>query len=663
MQPKQRKLLETNVLIYIIAVVVVIGVFIVKLAWMQIIDVESYQLQASKNRTRLMPITASRGNIISSDGVVLATDRPSFQVVINQQEIKSKEDRGPVIATLAEILQDPEITEAVIEEKIKNNVGRIYQPIVIKKGLSIETVSEIEARRDELPGVSIESTTERQYLQGDIAGHVVGYIGEVSPEELEAQSAAMEPAAFSYYAGDYIGKIGLEKYYDTTLRGVDGHQRVEVDVHNNPIGEIETVKPQAGDSLILSIDYELQLALEEAFDEVLLKLQANPRSDKADAGAAILMNPKTGEILAMVSRPNDKVTQQNRAIQGRYIPGSIFKMVTAIAALETGNVTDTEIIYNPGRYWRKPYIGTTAPVGNYNIYSAMAKSDNVYFQEMGYRTGIDGIAYYGEELGLVGPTGIDLAYESKADRASDGLPNKAKRDDYFAWAGETTAARFDKKIAAAEEEYAALLAQASTEEEKKAIEKRRKNEINKLTSQKAIDVKWNTEWHESDTFNIAMGQGRQNYTPLQLVRYVATIANGGTVYQPYVVKEIQDSEGNVLKTMSPTAVHQADISPENMAIVQKAMGRVTEPGGVAYSLFSNFPKDIKVAAKTGTSQPGRTGYKLPNKQYFDGTFVAYAPLDDPEIVFACVVEYGYSGSGSGGIICKKVFEQYFGLNK
>lgn len=658
MQTQERKKIEKATKIYTAVVFFIIAILVGRLAWLQIWQNDLYQSKADNNRNRLMTITAKRGDIISSDGVVLVTDRPSYQVVLDNQIVRGNTE---VIETLAKILNDEKLTAEAIQEICDENRMRLYKPIVLKKNIDIETVSQIEARRSELEGVSIESASDRTYLYGNIAGHVLGYLGEVSQAELDAQANGETDT--NYRMGDYVGKVGLEKYYDQILRGKDGYKQVEVNANNRPLSDVKIVEPMEGANLVLTLNYELQKVLEEALDKNIALLKTSKRSDKVENAAAVVIEVNTGAVLAMASRPDDKITQQNRVIQGRYIPGSIFKPITAIAALETGNVTPTEKIHNPGRYWKAPYIKSTAPIGYYNLYSAMGKSDNVYFQEIGRRTGIDAIGYYGAEFGLDTPTGIDLAYENRGERVSEGLPTEEKRQAYHDWAGAVWAERYDKKIVETEEEYEKLIAAATTNEEKKALEKKRKNAIAILEADKKINVKWNTEWHEADTYNVAIGQGRQNYTPMQLAVYIAAIANGGTVYQPYLVQKICDSQGSVLQEIKPTILHQANVSVKTLAEIQKSLLAVTDVGGTAYGYFQSFPKDIKVAAKTGTAQPGGSGYRTSTQQYYDGVFVAYAPADNPQIAFVSVVEYGYSGAGSGAPVCKAVFEEYFGLNQ
>ena len=666
MQTKEKKNLEELTRIYTVLMFVVIGILITRLAWLQLVDTEVYASRADAQRNRLMTITATRGDIMTSDGTVLVTDRPSYQLTVEYLSMKENgEYNEELISRLVALVQDPELTVEKVKEICDANSGYLYKPVVLKKNLDIATVSRIEASRDTLPGVSVEAVPERTYLHGTLASHVLGYIGEISQSELETATLKAEEAGEEsiYKMGDYIGKVGLENYYDEILRGTDGYRQVEVNAGGRPVSDVKIIEPEAGNSLVLTIDADLQRALESALDSTIASLQSQSRSDKAGAGAGVLLNVKTGEVLAMASRPEDNVGQQNRAIQGRYIPGSTFKPVTAIAALESGVTTDTEMIYNPGRYWIAPFIKTTAPVGYYNLYNGMAKSDNVYFQEMGRRAGIDNIAKYGEMLGMEGPTGIDLAYESTGERATQGLPTVEKRQMYQDMAAETSDVLWDRKIAALEEEKAAALAAASTEEEKKKTERKYNSQIAVAKSEKLINHKWNSEWHAADTFNVAIGQGRQNYTPLQLAVYVSAIANGGTVYQPYVVKEIRNNAGEVIETAEPVVRQTADISEDTLNKVRAAMCKVTDTGGGAYGLFADFPADIQVAAKTGTAQPGGKGYRVGNKEYYDGLFICFAPADDPEIAFACVMEYGYSGSGSAGRVAKAVLEEYFGLNQ
>lgn len=653
MENKKQKQLEKRLNTYFSIVAFLFIILITRLGWLQVVEADALQTRADANRIRLVTMPASRGNIVTSDGVVVVTDHPSFQVSITYLGLKNQDQ---VVNKLAEILADPEITPDTINDLIKARSSRLFEPIVIKRNISIETVTKIESYRNELPGVIIEPAPVRNYLYDDFAGHVLGYLGEIN-EELDQEGYE------DYKLGDYIGKVGIEKQYDQYLRGHPGYRQVEVNVHNRPIREITTIAPQPGNDIVLTIDFDLQRTMDAAFDEVLENLQKQSMTKKATAGAGVLIDVKTGKILAMTTRPADNIRIQNKAIQGRYIPGSTFKMVTGIAALEEGKVTPEETIYNSGAYWHPPYIKSVAPIGPMNYYSAISKSDNVYFQEMGRRAGVDAIARIGIELGLDKLTGIDLPYENSGSSPLQGLPTKEKREQYFQWAASTVNNRFETRIKQAEEKYAALIAKEKNEEEKAKLIKSRDSEIRTLRSQWQIDLNWNTRWHDADTFNVAIGQGRQNYTPLQLANYVATIANDGVRYRPYVVERIVDTDGKVIKQFQPEVARVAEISQKSLDITKEAMRRTGQPGGTGYSLFRNFPPDIEVAVKTGTAQPGQAGYKENGVQYFDGLFVAYAPANDPQIAYAGVVEFGRTGSGSAGLIAKAVFEEYFGLNE
>ena len=407
MQTKEKKNLEDLTRIYTVLAFLVIGILIARLAWLQLVDTEIYASRADAQRNRLMTITATRGDIITSDEKVLVTDRPTYQLTVEYLAMRvDGEYDEALISRLVGIVKDPELTVEKVKEICDANKGYLYKPVVLKKNLDMATVSRIEANRNNLPGVNVEAVPERTYLYGTLASHVLGYIGEINQNELEQATLEAEEAGEEtiYKMGDYIGKVGLENYYDEVLRGTDGYRQVEVNAAGRPVSDVSVVEPEAGNTLVLTIDADLQMALENALDSTIASLRSQSRSDKAGAGAGVLLNVKTGEVLAMASRPEDNVGQQNRAIQGRYIPGSTFKPVTAIAALESGVTTDTETIYNPGRYWIAPFIKTTAPIGYYNLYNGMAKSDNVYFQEMGRRAGIDNIAKYGKMLGLEAPT-------------------------------------------------------------------------------------------------------------------------------------------------------------------------------------------------------------------------------------------------------------------
>ena len=661
MDVKTREKLKGNLSLLKILYFSVFAILLLTLFKMQILDSEIYATRADSNRMRLIGIQAPRGDIISRDGVVMVRDYPSFELSLTYMDIAGAEES---LALLADLIDDEEITAEWLMDKVEANKYRSYDPIIIQRGLSLEEVSRIEARKNELPGVRIIESPIRTNLYKGVASHVIGFISEISTE-------LGQEGYEDYRLGDLIGKFGIEKQYESYLRGVDGYQKVEVNAKNRPINFLDTKEAIAGNNIILTLDFGLQQLLDESFDQLIEELKKNPRTAYAEQGAAVLMEVKTGRILAMISRPNDPVRYQNKVIQGRYIPGSINKMITGMAALEYAKINPLETIVNRGAYWEPPYIKSIAPLGPYNYYSGMAQSDNVYFQEIGRRAGIVNISKMGEEFGLHLPTGIDLPYESLGESVFQGLPNEEKRQAYFDWARDVTNKRYESRLTAIEEEYEKKIPLAQSEEEKKQFEKDRTREINILKAQWQIDLNWNTTWHAADTYNVAIGQGRQNYTPIQLISYVGQLANRGVRMRPYVVEKIVTENGITIEEFRPEIVATTQTSLDAMEKTIRGMKQATDPKGTAYSLFADFPSSVKVAAKTGTAQReinletiGSDGDKVIEKIFqSDGLFAAFAPADDPEVVFLGIVEAGNSGSGSAGKLARAMFMEYFKIGK
>ncbi|MGI6679361.1 MAG: penicillin-binding protein 2 [Dehalobacterium sp.] len=602
----------------IIAIFIVLGL---RLFLLQIVQADTYAHLSDKNKFRIIPISARRGNIYDRNKEVLATSKPVFSVSLTGGEIENKES---VAALMAEILQDPEITQESILQSLEDQ-SRRYEPVVIKRlpyDEGIQMVTRIEERREELPGVVIREEPMRHYPKGELAGHIIGTVGLINQEELENLKE------YNYGRNDWIGKTGLEKTFERFeqnnkeigLRGKHGADQVEVNAKHQPVSTWSHKDPVPGNSLVLTLDANLQAVLEASIEETLLKLQK--QRPKAKAGSAVLIDVKTGGILAMASvpaiNPNDfanglspdKVSYYwdeqlkptfNRAIAATYPPGSTFKPVTGLAALASGKVSPLDTVYCGPSNWKNPRANCTRTHGNVNLYQAMAVSCNTYFQEMGQRIGIDQLHRTGQELGLGQLSGIDLPGE-----ATGLLPSKEWKEASF--------------------------------------------------------TGWESTWRIYDTYYMSMGQGYNIFTPLQLANYVATIANGGNRMEPYLVDKIISSDGKtVLAEFLPTVVGKVDASEQMIKDIKKSMRAVTEPGGTAYSLFKDFPSSVAVAAKTGTAQTGLPGDDK-SKDYH-GVFVAFAPYDDPEIAFAGLMEYGYHGGSSSGLVAKAVFEEYFGLKR
>ena len=485
-----------NALAIIIALI--ITVLVSRLAYLQIVHGRDNAVMADNNRIRLLPITAPRGAFYDRNGTLLVTSRPGFTVSLVPIDSPIRDD---VLERLAVILN---MKLDVMKSKIAQQDNPL-EPIRIKNDVGPEIITRIQERRDELPGVIIEVQAVRNYLDNELAAYLFGYVGEISDTELAKKKSQ------GYKVGDLLGKAGLERVYDKEVRGVDGGSQIEVDVSGKPVKMLGKKEAVLGNSLVLTIDATIQKAAEKAMDDRLLYLQDRLGNPNAKAAAAVVMNPQTGEILAFVSRPtfnpnlfnggisakdwkviNDNPfnPMQNRAIGAEYSPGSAFKIVTGAAALELGKITPEEKILDTGKHWIIPKGNAHgAALGWINFHTALAKSDNVYFYELGNRLGIDNLEKFARAFGLGEPTGINLLGEDS------GLVANRK---------------YKEKV-------------------------------------------YEEEWYLSETFDAAIGQGFQLVTPIQMASLISQIANGGKRYRPYVVSPngdtVQDFQPEVLGTI------------------------------------------------------------------------------------------------------------------
>jgi penicillin-binding protein 2 len=647
-------------------VVAVFLVLILRLGALQIWEASLYRTKAEQNQFRFLPIHAPRGDIVDRNGKILANNKIVNTVSIVPMQIPAK-DLQKTVNNLASMMQDvyPDVTAAFINKQLNDHKGLSYQPVAIKRDISIDVVTRLEERRSDLPGVLIAPEAVRYYPNSGLASHILGYVGEISQTELDKNRDE------NYKLGDLVGRYGLESQYEKYLRGQDGFQQVEVDVNGRPLANknLLTVQPKQGDKLVLTIDSDLQKVMEDKMDQVLAKLRLQGLN--AQAGAGVVIDVKTGAILAMASRPNFdsnllvppvsatavssylnppngvQPPMMNRAISGRYPPGSTFKPITGMAALESGNLTINTHVYCDGAYH-----GINPPIlcwvrsghGDVSLISAMAGSCNTFFVNAGRLAGVDMLDKVGHEFGLDAKTGLDLPGETDGN-----LPSPAYKKARYASSEDKT---HQEKLAEIDKNYNAQLTAATSDSEKKKIENRRKIAVQNENERYRIQYNFYTNWHLFDTLNMSIGQGDDQFTPIELVNYVATLANDGNRMKPYLVQRIEDSNGNTVATLGSTVVHKVAVSENSMALVRMAMEHVAQPGGTAYGLFTDLP--FKVAAKTGTAEMrGST----------NGVFVAYAPATNPQIAFAGVIEYGLHGSETAGPVSHDVFKQYFGLNQ
>ena len=504
----------------------IIVALISRLVYLQIYQGEYFGKLADGNRIRLVSTSAPRGIIYDRNNVPLVNNRPAFTVEL----LPSLEPVSPeVVDRLAKLLN---INAEDINSKIANHSG--FDPVTIKVDVTPEIISIIEEQQDLYPGVFIDTKPVRNYIYKTEGVHVLGYVSEISDSELEEKKKDGDD---SYKLGDIIGKFGLEKYYDKYLRGTPGGEQVEVDVTGRPVQRLGMKEPISGNSLRLTIDYHIQDAAEKAMDEVLSQIGVQ-------AAAAVVLNPQTGEVLAMVSRPNFDPnlfalgisTKDWNAVTGEYPPGSTFKIITGTAALMEHVVTPDELIFDSGQHWIIPKTNADGEaLGYINFVQALAHSDNVYFYEMGNRLGIDRLAKWARAFGIGEKTGIDLSYEAS---------------------GNVACPEYKRKV-------------------------------------------FDEDWYLAETFDASIGQGFTLATPLQMAVVMSEAATGGKKFKPYLVQDIIDANGNVVQHFDPVLLRTLPIDPSVAQLVQQGLHEVSTIGTAA-SMFRDFP--VPIAGKTGTAE-------------------------------------------------------------
>lgn len=570
--------------------------FLVLRLWhLQVLNADDYRSMSENNRLRFVPVAASRGAIMDRNGKVLVSNRPSFSLAVVPQEVKDKE---LLLNQMTALLS---LDRADLADRWEKGKGRArYYPIVLASNISRDQVEMVEENHLRLPGVEIEMKPVREYTNGILAAHLLGYIGEVSEDELNTK------AYEDYNPGDYVGKNGIERALESELHGTDGGRQLEVDARGRVLRTVSESYPKVGNSVVLTIDSELQKQAELAFGD--------------QAGAAVAMDVNTGEVLAFVSNPgfdpalfsgklpaakwkeyleDIRHPMENKALTGQYPPGSTFKIITALAGLEDGKITDTSSVDCTGAYkvgtstfkcWNKHGHGYT------NLKKALRESCDVFFYQLGERLGVDAIAATARKFLLGAPLGIGLANEK---------------------GGLIPTAEWKKK-------------------------------------------RFGTRWYHGETLPVAIGQGYVLMTPIQMASMIATVANEGSVYRPHLVKRIVDADGKLLKEFKPELLAKTGISAANYRLVKQGLfSVVNDPGGTG-AMARLY--DVRVAGKTGTSQvvKMRNSKTSTPYQYRDhALFVAFAPYDNPEIALAVVVEHGEHGGSAAAPIAGRILRAWF----
>ena len=671
-----------NIIVYLIGIILIVQLFN-----LQVVHGESYREQSNTRLSRTSTIKAARGSILDRSGNEFAGVKTENNIEIYKTNI-SDDELNKSMLNLANLLQQYQISyedtfpisinpfkftidgdelanwkkkykiaeEATAEEAfykfkdkyeissdnvddIRKTIGIRYiitttgysatKSITIATNVNEEVVAQISERNSDFPGVSISTNAARTYLTGSLAAHVIGYTGKIKEEEYNANKD-------TYSIDDIIGKTGIEYIFEKYLKGKDGQKQVEMSVDGTITGESVSENAIAGSDVVLTIDSNLQQVTEKALENCINKIRSGGFSQTYDAqgGAAVVMNVNTGEVLATASYPtfepqwfvggisqenwaylrdDTRHPQLNKATQSTYEPGSTFKMVTAIAGLETGAITTKERINDTGVYrkynseWKCWYYTSYHRGHGYqNVTQALQHSCNYFFYETGDRMGIDNLAKYALHFGLGKKTGIELPNEKEGAVAS--------RETY-------------------------------------------------------AKIRNNGRIGPGDVLNAAIGQGDNNFTPMQIAKYISSIANGGTVVKPTIVKSILNSDGSEVSkeeienyTNEKVGYQNTDdgitISPESITVAKEGMRMAaSEAGGTAYNIFKGFNQEV--AGKTGSAEAGKdkNGNDLVN-----AWFVCFAPYEKPEVAVVVMIENGGHGNYAAEV-ARDVLTQYFGMNQ
>ncbi len=571
---------------------------VLRLWYLQVFQYEKYRQLAISNRIRLKTIPAMRGMIFDRDGNLLVDNRPSFCAAIVPEDVR---DSKALYTFLGYVLK-MDVKE--IKKRLKKRAYYAsFQPRIIKENCNTVEVARLQAHLSDFPGLEILIRSRRHYIYGTLASHLLGYIGEISERELKKRKKE------GYQPGDYIGKYGIEKTFEKQLRGTKGGYQVEVDANGREIKVLRKVEPIPGHNIYLTISLSLQQELEKLME--------------GKTGGSVVVDPNTGEILAMVSHPNFdpnlmtthmtakqwKIFIANpehplldRTIQGTYPPGSTFKIVTASAGLQEGVIQPTTLLYCPGylRFGRRSYrCWKKSGHGWIPIHQAIVGSCDVFFYQVGLKLGINRLAFYAKAFGLGHKTGIALPNE-KPGLIPDTL-----------W-------------------------------------KRKR---------------FHEPWFEGETLSVAIGQGYVLTTPLQMAMLVGAVANDGALMLPLIVKEIRDINGKVIFSEKPKIVSRLPVSRKVLEMVKSGLwGVVNEQHGTAHRAKL---KGINVSGKTGTAQVVRIERKPGSRKSVaihlkdHAWFVAYAPSEAPKVAMSVLVEHGGHGGHTAAPIAGKFLRFYF----
>ncbi len=565
-----------------------------RLFFLQIIRGDNLKKIAESNRTTLFYQRAPRGLIYDRDGKTLADNQPGFVVFFTPLGFKGQELER-MARTLAAILGDK---EDVLLKRLQTAVKNSSLVRLVDRAPK-EIAFQLLENQTDLPGISVDTEMHRRYPERNLSAHLLGYLGKISPEELAKLSRT------SSRKDTWIGKSGLEKNYDLVLHGEDGGMKMEVDARGHALRVLEHRDPLPGLALTTTIDLGIQRVAEAAL------LETN------HAGALCVIQPQTGEILALASNPsydpnlfmnygrekkeegvsvgelmtNPNLPLFNRAIQAAYAPGSVFKILVLLAAMEYKKEAIKDKEFCPGYYWLEGTVPKKflcwKKEGHKEVHwmDALTYSCNVYFYKLGIKLGPDTLESLAKQFGLGQTTGIELLGERKGFVPGRAMFKNGKR-----------------------------------------------------------------RWYEGDTVNMAIGQGTLLVTPLQMAQFMSIVANHGKIFRPHIIKNIKKPDGELVRSMEPELIGEVSLKPETWLSVEAALLQVVTRGTGGASAIAG----VKIAGKTGTVQ---------NPQGPDHAwFVAYAPVENPQIALAVFVEHGGKGSLYSAQIAQKIFRTALKVN-
>jgi penicillin-binding protein 2 len=585
-------------------VLIMFGLLAIRLFYLQVVRYDELNAQAENNRTAIVPIVPNRGVIMDRNGVVLATNYSAYTLEITASKVVEPLDQ--LIEQLSGVID----IQARDKRRFKKQLdeSKSFESVPIRNRLTDEEVARFAAQRYRFPGVEIRARLFRNYPYNQLASHVIGYIGRIN----QAEKAKIEESenASNYRGTDYIGKLGVEQSYETQLHGITGVQEMETSAGGRAVRRLNSSQSVPGNSVVLSVDIKLQKLVEDLYGK--------------RRGALVALDPKTGEILAFVSKPTfdpnlfvDGIDSENwqalnesldkpllnRALRGTYPPGSTYKPFMALAALQTGKRSEKAIISDPGFFmfgnhrFRDDKEGGH---GSVDMYKSIVESCDTYYYTLARDMGVDLISEQMKPLGFGQITGIDILGESRGILPS----TEWKRTTY-----------------------------------KRAEQQR---------------------WYSGETISLGIGQGYNSFTMLQIAHAMGTVANNGLKMKPHLVREVLDVETKASTPVAKEPVGQLPLTQENLDVIKRGMIGVNIEGTSATSFIG---AQYVSAGKTGTAQV----YTVKQNEKYNAAaidermrdhalFVAFAPADDPKVALAMVVENAGFGAQNAAPIARRVFD-------